>query len=175
MALPSFLRKLLYGKQGTAYIWQLRHKYQQTGSPVLKWFYFRKYQTLMDRNNASIPLTAEFAEMPTLPHGLSGIYISASARIGKACVIFHQVTIGSNMLPDSKSQGFPTLGDNVYIGAGAKIIGNVHIGNNVRIGANCVVTTDIPDNATVVLEKPRIIVKDTPQDNRFISQAQQKA
>ena len=154
MALPSFLRKLLYCKQGTAYIWQLRHKYQQTGSPVLKWFYFRKYQKLMDRNNASIPLTAEFAEMPTLPHGLSGIYISASARLGQGCV---------------------TLGDNVYIGAGAKIIGNVHIGNNVRIGANCVVTTDIPDNATVVLEKPRIIIKDTPQDNRFISQAQQQA
>jgi serine acetyltransferase len=42
----------------------------------------------------------------------------------------------------------------------------------VRIGANCVVTTDIPDNATVVLERPRIIIKDTPQDNRFISQAQ---
>ena len=172
MALPSFIRKLLYSKQSTAYIWQLRHKYEQTGSSVLKWYYFRKYQKLMDRNNASIPFTAEFADMPTLPHGLSGIYISAGAKIGKACVIFHQVTIGSNMLPGSKSQGFPTLGDNVYIGAGAKIIGNVTIGNNVRIGANCVVTTDIPDNATVVLEKPRIIVKDAPQDNRFISQAQ---
>ena len=57
----------------------------------------------------------------------------------------------------------------MYIGCGAKIIGNVKIGSNVRIGANCVVTRDVPDNATVVLEKPRIIVRDAPQENRFIS------
>ena len=79
------------------------------------------------------------------------------------------MTIGSNTIPGSAGQGFPTLGDNVYIGCGAKIIGNVKIGNNVRIGANCVVTRDVPDNATVVLEKPRVIVRDTPQENRFVS------
>lgn len=49
------------------------------------------------------------------------------------------------------------IGDNVYIGAGAKIIGNVHVGNNVKIGANCVVFMDVPDNCTVVMPKPRII------------------
>jgi len=47
-------------------------------------------------------------------------------------------------------KGFPVIGNNVYIGPGAKIIGNVHIGNNVAIGANCVVTHDIPDNGVVV-------------------------
>lgn len=55
--------------------------------------------------------------------------------------------------------GAPTIGDNVYIGPGAKIFGAIHIGNNVRIGANCVVFEDVPDNATVVLPKPRIIIK----------------
>ena len=172
MALPSFIRSLLYRKQGTAYLWQLREKYQRTSSRLLKWCYFRKYQKLMDRNGASIPVTAEFAGMPTLPHGLSGIYISAGAKIGRDCVIFHQVTIGSNALPGSKGQGCPTIGDHVYSGAGAKIIGGVTVGNHVRIGANCVVTQDIPDNATVVLERPRIIVKDGPQDNRFFTPAQ---
>lgn len=54
----------------------------------------------------------------------------------------------------------PIIGDNVYIGPGAKIFGGIQIGNNVRIGANCIVFQDIPDNATVVLEKPRIIVKE---------------
>ena len=44
-------------------------------------------------------------------------------------------------------KGFPILGDNVYIGPGAKIVGAVRIGNNVSIGANCVVTKDMPDNA----------------------------
>lgn len=66
------------------------------------------------------------------------------------------------------------IGDNVYIGAGAKIIGNVRIGDNVRIGANCVCAEDIPDNATVVLPKPRIIVHDTPRENLFIRISEMK-
>ena len=57
----------------------------------------------------------------------------------------------------------------MYIGAGAKIIGNVKIGNNCRIGANCVVTEDIPDNATVVLEHPRVIVRQDQTDNRYVA------
>ena len=48
----------------------------------------------------------------------------------------------------------------MYIGAGAKVIGNIKIGNNVRVGANCVVFFDVPDNCTVVLPKPRIINRD---------------
>jgi serine O-acetyltransferase len=49
------------------------------------------------------------------------------------------------------------IGDNVLIGAGAKILPGVTIGNNVKIGANSVVVEDIPDNAIVVLQKPRIL------------------
>ena len=64
-----------------------------------------------------------------------------------------QVTIG---LKDFNKNG-PVIGDNVFIGAGAKIIGNIKIGNNVKIGANCVVVEDIPDNSTVVLNKSKII------------------
>lgn len=45
------------------------------------------------------------------------------------------------------------------IGAGAKIIGNVYVGNHVRIGANAIVVDDIPDNCTVVMNKPRVIVR----------------
>ena len=103
------------------------------------------------------------------PHGFNGIAISANAKIGKGCTIFQNVTIGSNTLPDSKNAGFPTVGENCYIGAGATIIGNVKIGNNVRIGAGCSITIDIPDNATVVQEKPKIILKDKTPVNKFIS------
>lgn len=63
----------------------------------------------------------------------------------------------------------PKIGDNCYIGAGAKIIGNVVVGNNVRIGANAVVVEDIPDNSVVVMEKPKIIQKEEILDNRFFS------
>lgn len=64
--------------------------------------------------------------------------------------------------------GAPTIGDNVYIGAGAKIIGGVMIGNNVRIGANCVVFKDVPDNTTVVMGQPRYISKENI-NNKFVS------
>lgn len=92
---------------------------------------------------------------PILPHGIKGIVIAGGAQIGKNVYISHQVTIGR-----SKNE-VPTIGDNVYIGPGAKIFGGIKIGNNVRIGANCIVFRDIPDNATVVLEKPRIIIKES--------------
>lgn len=103
---------------------------------------------------------AQFKGMATFPHGITGVFISGGAKLGKDCVIFHQVTIGSNTLKDSSRYGSPTIGDNVYIGAGAKIIGAVKIGNNCRIGANCVVVKDVPDNATVVSQPVRIIMSE---------------
>lgn len=117
---------------------------------------------------SSIPVSAKVNHFAA-PHGFKGIAISGWAKIGTGCTIFQNVTIGSNTLPDSKNAGFPTVGNNVYIGAGAMIIGNVTIVNNVRIGAGCSVTTDIPDNATVVQSKPMIIRKDAPPDNRFVT------
>ncbi len=77
------------------------------------------------------------------------------------------MTIGSNTLSGTKHPGAPVIGDNVYIGAGAKIIGGIRIGNNVRVGANCMVTSDIPDNATVVLSTPRVILREGPRNNVF--------
>lgn len=67
---------------------------------------------------------------------------SGYAHIGKDAWIAQQVTIGQAI----DENVAPTLGDNVVIGAGAKIIGNVRIGNNVTIGANAVVVNDMPDN-----------------------------
>lgn len=112
--------------------------------------------------------TTEFKGIPIFPHGVLSVFISGSAKIGKNVIIYQQVTIGSNTLYDSKGKGAPTIGDNVLIGAGAKIIGNVKIGNNVRIGANAVVVKDIPDNCLVVNGEVRIIQKDTLV-NKFYS------
>ena len=63
--------------------------------------------------------------------------------------------------------GAPTIGDNVCIGSGAKIIGSVVIGNNVRVGANAVVYKDVPDNSVVVSNEQKIIKKAEKIDNRF--------
>lgn len=125
------------------------------------------YIDYFNKLNSYIGIDTSFKNTPYFPHGIRGIFISNDAKIGKNAIIFQGVTIGSNTLIDSKNSGSPTIGDNVYIGAGAKIIGNIKIGNNVRIGANAVVVTDIPDDSVVVMNKPRIIVKEN-LDNRFI-------
>lgn len=169
MGVKSKIRSFLHRKQGKAYFWKLRQKGRASRSGLMRRHYRNCYQKLMNKNCADISFGCQMDGVPTFPHGFTGIFVSEGAKIGKNCVIFHQVTIGSNTIPGSSGQGFPTLGDNVYIGCGAKIIGNVHIGNNVRIGANCVVTRDVPDNATVVMEKPRVIVRNAPQENRFVS------
>lgn len=107
-----------------------------------------------------IGYNSEIVEKPVFPHDIIGIFISGDAKIGKGAVIFQHVTIGSNTLPGSKSKGAPQIGDNVFIGAGAKIIGNVRIGNNCKVGAGTVVTIDLPDNSVAVMNHPRIILQD---------------
>lgn len=77
-----------------------------------------------------------------------GIVINSQAEIGKNCNVSQGVTIG--MANRGEKKGVAIIGDNVYIGPGAKIVGAVRIGNNAAIGANCVVTKDVPDNAVVV-------------------------
>lgn len=147
--------------------WKLKRKCQNAHNIIIKAFYLRRYNRLSLKFGAYVGYNAILNDIPTLPHSLFGIFISDSATIGKNCVIFHHVTIGSNTLKDSKLQGAPIIGDNCYIGVGAKIIGNIRIGNNVRIGANCVVTKDVPSNYTVVLPSPRLIERDNV-DNRFV-------
>lgn len=175
---PRLLVRVLYGT-----IWRLREKIrnEQLGfngdfvseeakreiligggwKPTLYNAYWESYGSF-------IGLLAEFDGIPTFPHGPMGIFISNSAHIGKKCVIFQQVTIGSNMLKDSKNQGAPQLEDNVYIGAGAKLIGNIHIGKNARIGANCIVVKDVPDNSVAVMRGTEIIRKSGELDNEYV-------
>lgn len=79
---------------------------------------------------------------------IGGIVINSEAIIGKNCTILHGVTLGDSDRKDRP--GAPVLGDYVYVGAGAKIIGRVKVGHHAVIGANCVVTKDVPDEAVVV-------------------------
>lgn len=82
-------------------------------------------------------------------HGL-GCIVHEKAVIGDNCKIFGNVTIGSKW-PDGKNTGgLPTIGNDVLIGAGAVILGEITIGDNSIIGANSVVTKDVPSNSIVV-------------------------
>ena len=147
-------------------IWNLKkHLKDKKINKGLMLSFYLDYQ---NKHDAYLGINSEFADIPCLPHGIHGLFVSENAKVGKNCVIFHQVTIGSNMIEGSKTFGYPTIGDNVYIGAGAKIIGNVTIGNNCRIGANAVVTEDMKENTVAVAEKTRYITKKKKLDNRYI-------
>lgn len=147
--------------------WTIRDKILNETNPLKIKFYKKKYRKMLKENNAWIPLSADIKEVPLMPHGIKGVFISKNATIGKGCTILHQVTIGSNAFDDSKHTGSPIVGDNVFIGAGAKIIGGITIGNNVRIGANCVVCEDVPDNSTIVMPKPVIIKHTEKRNNKY--------
>lgn len=82
-----------------------------------------------------------------------GIIINSKVIGGENIIIQSGVVIG-----DEKGVA-PKLGSNIFIGAGAKIIGNVTVGNNVKIGANAVVVKDIPDDVTVVGIPAKIVTK----------------
>lgn len=146
--------------------WSLRRRLKSEVSPA--WWKRCLYYKYLEHFGAWIGLGANFAEDPVLPHGHTGIFISNSATLGKGCVLFQRVTIGSNMLKDAKRLGAPSLGDNVYVGTGASLIGGIKIGDNVRIGANCPVAKDIPPNSTVVIGDVKIISKPNKHDNEWI-------
>ena len=78
----------------------------------------------------------------------TGVVIGETAVIGDHVIIYQGVTLGG--VSASKGKRHPTIGNNVVIGTGAIVLGNITIGNNVRIGAGSVVLKDIPDDSTVV-------------------------
>jgi serine O-acetyltransferase len=85
-----------------------------------------------------------------IDHGM-GVVIGATAVIGDDVMIYHNVTLGakSNIGVSGKDKRHPTIGNNVLIGAGAKVLGNINIGDGSKIAANSVVTKDLLPQSTV--------------------------
>ena len=138
--------------------WKLRSRVINPNNhypKLLKYYWLFKIKRMDAFNNASmgtyINHGTKFLTPPNLPHHLNGIIIAEYAEIGKNCTIFQQVTIGEENGKAAK------IGDNVMIGAGAKIIGDVRIGSHVKIGANAVVLQDIPDGCTAVGVPAKVI------------------
>lgn len=89
-----------------------------------------------------------------IDHGM-GVVIGETAEIGDNCIIYQNVTLGGT----GKDQGkrHPTLGDNVLVGAGAKVLGPFRVGSGARVAAGAVVLDEVPDNATAVGVPARIV------------------
>lgn len=92
-----------------------------------------------------------------IDHGM-GVVIGETAEIGDDVTIYHQVTLGGTST--KKEKRHPTIGNNVIIGAGAKILGPVNIGDKCKIGANSVVIKDVPPNSTVVGVPGRVVKRE---------------
>ena len=102
-----------------------------------------------------------------IDHG-AGVVIGETAVVGDDVLMYHQVTLGGTSL--EKTKRHPTVGSNVLLGMGAKVLGNITVGDGARIGANAVVTRDVPPNTSVVGVPGRILV----QDGQHISERSTK-
>lgn len=103
---------------------------------------------------------AKLGEGLKLPHP-NGVIIHEDAVVGNDCMIMQQVTIG--MIGEGE---VPILGDRVYVGAGAKIIGKVRVGDGARIGANAVVTRDVATGFTAVGVPARAFMRKPNENDR---------
>ena len=111
-----------------------------------------------------------------IDHGM-GVVIGETATVGNDVTLYQGVTLGGTGKEHGKRH--PTIGDNVVVGGGAKILGNITIGNNCRIGAGSVVTRNVPENSTVVgvpghiifRNGQRVVITDPKQINDPLSEA----
>jgi serine O-acetyltransferase len=98
-----------------------------------------------------------------IDHGM-GVVIGETTEIGDDCTLYHGVTLGGTSW--EKGKRHPTLGNNVVIGAGAKVLGPIHIGDNARIGSNAVVLNNVAAGSTVVGVPGRLVAAPAKPDER---------
>lgn len=149
-SLGSLIRNVIFGEAFKYIFWMRTCRYAR-GNTLLKYslypFALLMLQHYTYKFGIGISFEAEIGSGFYIGH-FGGIFVYPLCKIGKNCNLSPGVTLGKTNR--GKNAGYPTIGDNVYIGPGAKVIGAVKVGSNVAIGANCVVTKDVPDNAVVV-------------------------
>ncbi len=129
---------------------------------IAHWFYKHKCfylarsisQRSRKRTGIEIHPGAQIGKRLVIDHGM-GIVIGETTIIGDDCLLYQGVTLGGS--GKEKGKRHPTLGNNVLVGAGAKILGSFTIGDNARIAANAVVLNAIPANATAVGVPARVV------------------
>ena len=109
-------------------------------------------------NELEIPYTAKIGDGLLIPHPKC-IFIHSKSIIGKNVTIGQGVTIGGNIYKTKNGRRSPTIGDNVLIGAGAMVLGPVHVGDNSIIGANAVIIKDVPKDSVAVGVPAKVVKK----------------
>lgn len=139
---------------------RIAHRFYKRG-----WFYPARVVSQWARflTNIEIHPGATLGRRFFIDHG-AGVVIGETAVVGDDVLMYHGVTLGGTSL--TKTKRHPTVGNNVLLGMGAKVLGNITVGDGARIGANAVVTRDVPPDTSVVGVPGRILV----QDGTHISQ-----
>jgi serine O-acetyltransferase len=135
----------------------------------LRWF--GRWLSLLSRWLTGIEIHpgAKIGRRFFIDHGM-GVVIGETAEIGDDCTLYHGVTLGGTTW--KKEKRHPTLGNNVVVGAGAKILGPIIIGDNARVGSNSVVVKDVPAGATVVGIPGRVV---TPREDSRVQRREAMA
>ena len=121
-----------------------------------KHFFLARWVSQRGRHKTGIEIHpgAKIGKRLFIDHGM-GIVIGETAEIGDDCTIYHGVTLGGTGKDTGKRH--PTIGNNVLISTGAKVLGPFTVGDNSRIGANAVVLQEVPPDSTVVGVKARVV------------------
>lgn len=130
-----------------------------------KWFVLARFISQVGRffTHIEIHPGAKIGEGLFIDHG-AGVVIGETAEVGDNVTIYQGVTLGGT--GKEKGKRHPTIGNNVVISTGAKVLGSFKVGDNVRIGAGSVVLKEVPPNCTVVGVPGRIVVKDGENLNK---------
>jgi len=128
-----------------------------------RWFWLARMLSNVSRWFTGIEIHpgAQIGRRFFIDHGM-GVVIGETAVIGDDCTLYHGVTLGGTSW--EKGKRHPTLGSDVVVGAGAKVLGPIEIGDHARIGSNAVVVKSVPENATVVGVPGRLIVRKDVDD-----------
>lgn len=146
--------------------WQLRQ------TPLLRWalepLYGIAYLLMQWLWGIQLPRHAKIGPGLYIGH-FGGIVVSPRTVIGANCTLMQDITIGVS--GRGARCGVPQIGDDVFIGPGAKLFGKIRVGHNAMIGANAVVYKDVPDNAVVVLDPGFRIISYEGNRRRTVSKA----
>ncbi len=139
-------------------LYRLAHALHRRGIPAVpKALYYANFLLF----NSSIPFTAEIGEGSRFAYGGVGVVVHGAATIGRNVTLGQGITIGGR----SRQTTVPKIGDNVYIGAGARILGGVTIGSGSIIAPNAVVIHDVPARCIVGGVPARVIRTDIEIDD----------
>lgn len=112
------------------------------------------YHANMREHGSDIAKTATFAGPPRFPHGPTGVFIAPGTAVGRNVTIYQHVHLARS----EEGGESPTIGDDVLIGAGAIVMGGIHVGDGAKIGAGARVVHDVPAGATAVSPAARVVV-----------------